>query len=106
MLLIIILSLYPGIEILEGLYSVSLDALNAYNTRGKSRLNRGEIPCKIGVSWKFPFKISLKSIVRDGYTLPNDSRQLLKASHKGLEGRRHSVRQLDLLRRGAHGWNG
>ena len=50
MLLIIILSLYPGIEILEGLYSVSLDALNAYNTRGKSRLNRGEIPCIFRVS--------------------------------------------------------
>ena len=29
-----------GIEILEGLYSVSLDVLNAYNTRGKAKLNR------------------------------------------------------------------
>mmetsp|Transcript_26597 Transcript_26597/g.36644 ORF Transcript_26597/g.36644 Transcript_26597/m.36644 type:complete len:267 (+) Transcript_26597:38-838(+) len=29
-----------GIELLEGLYSVSLDALNAYNTRGKAKLNR------------------------------------------------------------------
>jgi hypothetical protein len=27
-----------GIEFLEGLYSLSLDALNAYNTRGKPRL--------------------------------------------------------------------
>jgi hypothetical protein len=27
-----------GIECLEGLYTLSLDALNAYNTRGKSRL--------------------------------------------------------------------
>jgi hypothetical protein len=27
-----------GIEILEGLYSVSLDALNTYNTRGKAKL--------------------------------------------------------------------
>ena len=26
---------------LEGLYTVSLDALNAYNTRGKAKLNRG-----------------------------------------------------------------
>ena len=30
-----------GIELLEGLYTVSLDALNAYNTRGKAKLNRG-----------------------------------------------------------------
>lgn len=30
-----------GIELLEGLYSVSLDALNSYNTRGKAKLNRG-----------------------------------------------------------------
>lgn len=29
-----------GIEILEGLYSVSLDVLNAYNTRGKAKLAR------------------------------------------------------------------
>eukprot|EP01035_Chromulina_nebulosa_P034496 gene34496-46287_t len=29
-----------GIELLEGLYTVSLDALNAYNTRGKAKLNR------------------------------------------------------------------
>ena len=29
-----------GIEILEGLYSISLDVLNAYNTRGKAKLNR------------------------------------------------------------------
>jgi SAM-dependent methyltransferase len=29
-----------GIEILEGLYSVALDVLNAYNTRGKAKLNR------------------------------------------------------------------
>ncbi len=28
-----------GIEILEGLYSVSLDALNTYNTRGKAKLS-------------------------------------------------------------------
>jgi SAM-dependent methyltransferase len=29
-----------GIEILEGLYSISLDVLNAYNSRGKAKLNR------------------------------------------------------------------
>lgn len=27
-----------GIEVLEGLYSVSLDALNSYNTKGKAKL--------------------------------------------------------------------
>ncbi len=27
-----------GIEILEGLYSISLDALNTYNTRGKAKM--------------------------------------------------------------------
>jgi hypothetical protein len=32
-----------GIEYLEGLYSLSLDALNGYNTRGKARLANREI---------------------------------------------------------------
>ncbi len=32
-----------GIEYLEGLYSLSLDALNAYNTRGKSKLTNREV---------------------------------------------------------------
>lgn len=31
-----------GIECLEGLYSLSLDALNAYNTRGKAKLSARE----------------------------------------------------------------
>ena len=31
-----------GIEYLEGLYSLSLDALNAYNTRGKAKLANRE----------------------------------------------------------------
>jgi hypothetical protein len=31
-----------GIEYLEGLYSLSLDALNAYNTRGKAKLTNRE----------------------------------------------------------------
>jgi hypothetical protein len=32
-----------GIEYLEGLYSLSLDALNAYNTRGKAKLTTREV---------------------------------------------------------------
>lgn len=32
-----------GIEYLEGLYSLSLDALNAYNTRGKAKLTEREV---------------------------------------------------------------
>lgn len=32
-----------GIEYLEGLYSLSLDALNAYNTRGKAKLPNREV---------------------------------------------------------------
>mmetsp|Transcript_26892 Transcript_26892/g.45344 ORF Transcript_26892/g.45344 Transcript_26892/m.45344 type:complete len:295 (+) Transcript_26892:91-975(+) len=31
-----------GIELLEGLYSVSLDALNSYNTKGKAKLSNRE----------------------------------------------------------------
>ena len=37
-----------GIEVLEGLYSMSLDAMNIYNTKGKARLaGRSTDTCKL-----------------------------------------------------------
>ena len=48
-----------GIEYLEGLYSLSLDALNAYNTRGKGKLTDREVDTRKRKDFLFP--VILKS---------------------------------------------
>lgn len=52
-----------GIEILEGLYSLSLDALASYNTKGKSKLDRDRDTCE-------HFQIPLKPSFTPSLTLP------------------------------------
>lgn len=79
-----------GIEVLEGLYSMSLDAMNIYNTKGKARLSgrstdtrkwtSGAIHCQS------PLDLHASSPLSAVTRYSNDTRRLFKVANKGLAG--------------------
>lgn len=91
-----------GIEFLEGLYSVSLDALNSYNTKGKAKLASREhdtrkfivciviffcCTCYAALIELMKWTTYLYSANRRA----DDSRRLPQASYEGLERCRCSI---------------
>ena len=76
-----------GIEVLEGLYSMSLDAMNIYNTKGKARLSgRSTDTRKLpgAVPSIHPLLTSMPLCVVTRYS--NDTRRLFEVANEGLAG--------------------